>query len=129
MTSLIQTLKTTLQSFRALDDEIQELNKKVHNLRTERKHIEIKMAEILKNPELQQVEKLSLVEDGSIVKIQRPGWNKAWSISKKELKGLLDAYFDSSVSPNSIECFDFIVDSMKDKLVSTEFSFTRVKND
>jgi uncharacterized protein YdcH (DUF465 family) len=129
MTSLIQTLKTTLQSFRTLDDEIQELNKKIHNLRTERKHVEVKMAEILKNPELQQVEKLSLVEDGSIVKIQRPGWNKAWSISKKELKVLLDEYFDSSVSPNSIECFDFIVDSMKDKLVSTEFSFTRVKND
>ena len=129
MTSLIQTLKTTLQSFRALDDEIQELNKKVYNLRTERKHIEVKMAEILKNPELQQVEKLSLVEDGSVVKIQRPGWNKAWSISKKELKALLDTYFDSSENPDPTECFDFIVETMKDKLVSTEFNFTRVKND
>ena len=129
MSTLIQNLKSYLQSYRTLDDEIQELNKKVHSLRTERKDVELKMADILKNPELQQIEKLNLVEDGSVVKIQRPGWNKAWSISKKELKILLDSYFHTTNSPDPDECFGFIVESMNDKLISTEFSFTRVKND
>lgn len=129
MASLIQNLKSYLESYRSLDDELQELNRKVYALRTERKEVETKMAEILKTPELQQIEKLSLVEDGSTVKIQRPGWNKAWSISKKELKILLDAYFDSTNSPDPDECFGFIIESMTDKLVSTEFNFTRVKNE
>lgn len=129
MSSLIPTLKARLQSYRAIDDELQELNKKIYTLRSTRKEIESEMATILQHPELKEIEALNLVEDGSVVKIQRPGWNKAWGLSKKELKVMLDSYFDSTNVYDSTDCYDFIVNAMKPKLVSTEFSFTRVKND
>ena len=76
MSSLIPTLKARLQSYRAIDDELQELNKKIYTLRSTRKEIESEMATILQHPELKEIEALNLVEDGSVVKIQRPGWNK-----------------------------------------------------
>ena len=129
MSSLIPTLKARLQSYRAIDDELQELNKKIYTLRSTRKDIETEMANILKHPELSEIEALNLVEDGSIVKIQRPGWNKAWGLSKKELKTLLDSYFESRSLHGADDCYEFIVSAMKPKLVSSEFSFTRVKND
>ena len=129
MSSLIPTLKTRLQSYHEIDNEIQELNKKTHTLRSKRKEIETEMANILQHPELSGIEALNLVEDGSVVKIQRPGWNKAWTLSKKELKLLLDSYFDSRNVHEADTCFDYIVDAVKPKLVSTEFSFVRVKND
>ena len=86
-------------------------------------------AKILQSPELSHIEKIQLSEDNSVVKIQRPGWNKPWSISKKELKAMLEAYFNSTSTCSSDDCFDFIVNSSKERLVSTEFNFTRVKND
>lgn len=129
MSSLIPTLKARLQSYRAIDDELQELNKKIYTLRSTRKDIESEMANILQHPELSGIDALNLIEDGSVVKIQRPGWNKAWGLSKKELKAMLDSYFESRSVYDSTDCYEFIVSSMKPKLVSTEFNFTRVKND
>jgi hypothetical protein len=129
MSSLIDTLKTWLKSYAKIDDDIQTANKKVYDLRTERREVETNIAKILQSPELSHIEKIQLSEDNSVVKIQRPGWNKPWNISKKELKAMLEAYFNSTPTCTADECFEFIVNSSKERLVSTEFNFTRVKND
>ena len=129
MSSLIETLKSWLKSYAKIDDDIQAVNKKVHDLRNERRDVETNIAKILQSPELSHVEKIQLSEDNSVVKIQRPGWNKPWNISKKELKIMIDSYFKSASSPTADDCFEFIVNSSKERLVSTEFNFTRVKND
>ena len=129
MSSLIDTLKSWLKSYAKIDDDIQNANKKVYDLRTERRDVETNIAKILQSPELSHIEKIQLSEDNSVVKIQRPGWNKPWNISKKELKAILEAYFNSTSTCSSDDCFDFIVNSSKERLVSTEFNFTRVKNE
>lgn len=129
MSSIIDNLKSHLRSYSKLDDEIQVLNKQVYDLRNERKEIETHIATILTNPELSQIEKIQLSEDNSVLKIQRPGWTKPWSLSKKELKSCIDSYFQSGKPMNPDDLYSYIVESQKDKLSSNDFSFTRIKND
>lgn len=129
MSSIIDTLKAELRSYARIDDDLQGMNKKVYELRNARREVETTIATILQTPELAQIEKIQLSEDNSFVKIQRPGWNKPWSISKKDLNESIRSYFESTTTPCADDCYKFIIDSQKDKLSSKEFNFTRVKND
>ena len=129
MSSILDTLKSHIRSYTKIDDELQTINKKVYEMRNERREIESNIAQILQTPELSQIDKIQLSEDNSVLKIQRPGWNKPWSLSKKELKTTIDSYFQSTTHPTADGCYSFVLDSTKDKLVSTDFNFTRVKNE
>jgi hypothetical protein len=129
MSSILENLKNHLRSYSKIDNQLQDLNKQTYDLRTARRDIENHMASILSGPDFTQIDKIQLTEDNSFVKIQRPGWNKPWNVSKKELKTMLDAYFNSTSTCTADDCFNFIVNSSKERLVSTEFNFTRVKND
>lgn len=129
MSSILDTLKGHLRSYSKIDDDLQNLNKQVYDLRAERRNVETQLASILSSPEFAQIDKIQLSEDNSVVKIQRPGWNKPWSISKKDLSQSLSFYFASTTTPTADGCYAFILESQKDKLSSTEFNFTRLKND
>lgn len=129
MSSTLDNLKSHLRSYTKIDDDLQNLNKKVYDLRSERRNVESQMISILESPEFDKIDKIKLSEDNSFVKIQRPGWNKPWNISKKDLGKSVDSYFASTSNPTSEDCYRFIIDSQRDKLTSTDFSFTRVKND
>jgi hypothetical protein len=129
MSSILENLKSHLRCYTKIDDDLQSLNKQVYDLRSERRNIETQLASILTSSEFSQIDKIQLSEDNSVVKIQRPGWNKPWNISKKDLNQSIASYFASTKNPTADGCYEHIVQSQRDKLTATDFNFTRVKND
>jgi len=122
----INTLRQLTRNYAAYDNELRGLNNRVYELRDARKGIEQKMIEILKQDDFKNFDKLKNQEDGSVIRIQRPQtWNKPWSISQKELKTMLEGYFDSTKNSNSADCFSYIMTNKKANLVSDEFAITR----
>lgn len=115
-----------VRRYRTLDDRLKDLNKEVYKLREDRKIVELEMTDILKISQFATINKLEINDDKSVIKIQRPEmWSKPWSLSAKDLKYHLEAYFKTP-GPHSAEgAHKFIVDKRKGELVSTEFSFTR----
>jgi len=127
MEATLQSLKSFLQSYRALDEDLKKINAKAQELRRERKDVEVEMSAILSKPEFDQYNKLEIKEDGSLIKIQRPGtWTKGWSMSKNELMDGLNLYFEKHENTaNAEECFEFLVERQKPKMVANEFAFER----
>jgi hypothetical protein len=126
MDATLITLKSHLQSYRQLDEGIKELNAKSLELRRQRKEIENEMSVILEKPEFQQYDKLEIKEDGSLIKIQRPGmWTKGWSISKHELMDALNLYFKIDRDANAEDCYEFLLEHQKPKMTANEFAFER----
>jgi hypothetical protein len=126
MDATLITLKSHLQSYRKLDEDLKELNAKSLEVRRERKQIESEMSIILQKPEFQQYDKLEIKEDGSLIRIQRPGtWTKGWSMSKHELMDALNLYFKIDKDANAEDCYDFLVEHQKPKMISNEFAFER----
>lgn len=122
-------LKSYINTYRKLDDELKDINAKALDIRREKKTIEADMSLVLSQPEFQQYDKLESKEDSSIIKIQRPGgWTKGWTLSKSELMEGLDLYFSKNENRASAEgCYAFIVERQKPKMVATEFSFDRTR--
>jgi len=127
MEASLLTLKKHLHTYRKLDEDLKELNAKAQEIRRERKDVEAGMSSILSLPEFQQYDKLEIKEDGSMVKIQRPGtWTKGWTMSKSELMDGLDLYFSKHDGYASAEgCYEFLVERQKSKMVANEFAFDR----
>lgn len=122
----MEKLKSCIQTYRKLDDELKELNMKSQELRREKKTIEADMSLILAEPDFQQYDKLEIKDDNSIIKIQRPGgWTKGWTLSKSELLDGLKEYFMHTKDQNANDCYEFILERQKPKMVATEFSFDR----
>ena len=121
-------LVKTVRTFRDCDDKLKELNKQVQKLREEKKLAEEEMAQILQRKPFSELENLDLKD--SIVKIQRPEtWSKPWSLSKRDLETIINAYFHGVGSrAEGPACFEYIVETRKRDLISKEFSFTRVVN-
>ncbi len=127
MEQLKNELKSCLNQYRSLDDQLRQLNKLTHDLREKRKIVELEMSDILKTPEMSQVGVLKLENDNSSIKIQRPGtYYKPWSLSKKDLQNYIDHYFENAGQrANRKDCFDFIVQQQKQNSVESDFKFTR----
>jgi len=116
-----------VRNYRTLDDKIKELNKQIYKIREDKKFVENEMSDILNRSHFAGFSKLEIQDDGSYIKIQRPGsWNKPWSMSSRDLQTRLNEYFKQATSPSADECFKFIVENKKKELVSKEFAFTRV---
>lgn len=117
-----------VRKYRALDDELKELNSKTYKLREDRKIVELEMSDILKSTNYATIHKLEIKDDNSVIKIQRPDmWSKPWSLSVKDLKMYLDEYWAKPGPKNADDCLKYIVDERKKNLVATEFAFTRNK--
>lgn len=115
-------LVKAVRKYRAYDDELKELNAKVHKLRENKKFVENEMSDILRRTNFQNLHKLEIQDDGSYIKIQRPQtWSKPWSLSQKELKDLIGSY----TGPIS-DLFRWIVERKKQDMVAQEFSFKRI---
>ena len=126
MQDQVSKLRQLTSDYRAYDNELRELNTRVYDLREARKGVEILMVDILKQDAFKEYNKLKIEDDGSIIKIQRPQtWNKPWSISQKELKTLLEAYFDSTTNSNSTDCYNYILSTKKASLIADEFAISR----
>ncbi len=119
-------LKNCIKQYRQIDDEIRELNKQVYEKRDARKTVEQEIADIIRDPQFNSIKKIKLEEDGSTISFKRPNeWVKPWSLSQKELKELATQYFTVSSSFNAESLVKFIVDTRKQSLLATDFSFTR----
>ena len=119
-------LRELTKDYRKYDDELRALNSRVYELREVRKNVEVLMIDILKKDEFKTFNKLKINEDGSTIKIQRPQtWTKPWNISQKDLRGLIDAYFETAIKPNPTDCYNFILAQKKSSLIADEFCITR----
>ena len=126
MEAKVAALRQLTRNYATYDNELRGLNNRVYELRDARKGVEQQMVEILKDDEFKNFDKLKNQEDGSIIRIQRPQmWSKPWSISQKELKTMLETYFDSTTNSNSTDCFNYILTKKKTSLVADEFAITR----
>ena len=115
-------LVKAVRKYRAYDDELKELNAKVHKLRENKKFVENEMSDILRRANFQNLHKLEIQDDGSYIKIQRPQtWSKPWSLSQSELKDLIGSY----TGPIT-DLFRWIVERKKQTMVAQEFSFKRI---
>ena len=120
-------LKRCVKNYRDLDDEIRELNKQVYSKREDRKIVELEMSTLITLPQFEGIDKLKIDDDGSTIKIGRPGtYNKPWSLSKNELELLLVAYFQSTGNPRADECIQYIVEQRRRSLIGKEVDFSRV---
>jgi hypothetical protein len=123
----MEDLKSCIKQYREIDDELRELNKQVYERRDARKIVELEIADIIKAPEFSSIKKIKLEEDGSTISFKRPSeWTKPWSLSQKDLKDLTFQYFTSATHINADGLVKFIIDSKKQSLVATEFSFSRI---
>lgn len=126
-TEEIKDLKRCVKQYRELDDEIRELNKQVYAKREDRKIVEMEMTDLIKLPQFDQIDKLKIDDDGSIIKISRPGnYNKAWSLSKKELEILVTGYFDSTTKHTAKDCIQYVIEERRKALVGRDYDFSRV---
>lgn len=127
MEEAIGDLKRCVKQYREIDDKLRDLNREVYEKRESRKIIELELADLMKVEQFVNFKKLKIEEDGSTITVQRPNeWTKPWSLSKKDLKDLLERYFNSTNFPNAEKCLEFILEAQKTKLTSTEYSFTRI---
>jgi hypothetical protein len=119
-------LKSCIKQYREIDDELRELNRQVFKKRDDRKVVELEIADIIKDPKYNAIKKIKLEEDGSTISFKRPNeWVKPWSISQKDLKDLVGQYFTKGGQANPDELVKFIIETKKQTLVASEFSFTR----
>jgi hypothetical protein len=127
MEEAIRDLKRCVKQYREVDDKLRDLNREVYEKRESRKIIELELADLMKVDQFMNFKKLKIEEDGSTITVQRPNeWTKPWSLSKKDLKDLLERYFNSTNFPNAEKCLEFILEAQKTKLTSTEYSFNRI---
>ncbi len=123
----ISDLKRCVKQYRDIDNQIRELNKEVYSKREDRKIVEMEMSDLVKLEQFGGIDKLKIDDDGSTIKIGRPGtYSKPWSLSKKELEVLLKHYFAQDYPLNADSCFKFIVAERQKALVGKDFDFTRV---
>jgi hypothetical protein len=124
--SAIKELKECLKRYQQVDNELQEINQRVYQLRETRRCVEDELAQIVKLEEFVHINKLKLEDDGSTVQIIPPGANKSWGLSKKDLQTHLQAYFASSAKPTPQGCYDYIIAEQSRKLVTNDYSFNRI---
>ena len=119
-------LKSCIKQYREIDDEIRELNRQVFKKRDDRKVVELEIADIIRDPKYSAIKKIKLEEDGSTISFKRPNeWVKPWSLSQKDLKELVTQYFMKGGPANPDDLVKYIIETKKQTLVATEFSFTR----
>jgi hypothetical protein len=119
-------LKSCIKQYREIDDELRELNRQVFKKRDDRKVVELEIADIIKDPKYNASKKIKLEEDGSTISFKRPNeWVKPWSLSQKDLKDLATQYFTKNGHLNADDLVKFIIETKKQTLVASEFSFTR----
>ena len=119
-----QILRTEVEAFGIVDNQIKELNARLTAAREQRSLIKDRIAVILSAPQFVGYDKLSVNSDKSTIKIKRPmQWEKPWSLSRNSLLEYLRTYFQGDQRPTYRACYDFIV-NMNTKM-SNEFSLER----
>jgi len=123
----VQNLRTAVIRYKQTDDRVRDLNKQLYPLREERNIIALEITDILRQPAYAAYTKLDIREDGSSIKIKKPGtWNAAWHLSRSNLQHYLTQYFQSTGAPTADGCYRYINDVHQATLTQQTFSIERV---
>jgi hypothetical protein len=117
-------LRAAVAQYATIDDEIQELNKRLSALRERRSVKEIEIGELLRSPEFSTFNKLS--HGNSDIVVKRPNqWSNPWSLSKSAFLRYVSAYRAENIEP-SLEGFVYFLTTRYDatRLVD-RFALTR----
>lgn len=122
----MEQFKACVKRYLDADNLCKAANKNVRELAESRHNVETEMVQMItENSDLTKLNKVEL-SDNSYIKIDKPGWNRAWSLSKKDLREHLDSFFSTNRSIDSQSLYDYVVTEQSKKLVSTEFAINRL---
>jgi hypothetical protein len=118
--------KACVRRYLDADNLCKAANKNVRELGESRRIVEVEMVEMINgSSDLSKLNKVELA-DNSYIKIDKPGWNKSWSLSKKDLREHLDSFFSTNRNIGAESIYDFVVTEQSKKLVSTDFAINRL---
>ena len=122
----VNNLRRSVLEYRDIDNRVRDLNRQIGPLREQRKIIELQIVDVLRQPEFATYQKLDIREDGSSIRISRPGqWSGAWSLSKGRLNDLIGQYFASTAAPTADGCYEYCVRTQNILLRKNEFAIER----
>jgi len=122
----MSSFKNVLDQYCIIDNEINELNKKIYALREQRKFIENQMKDFMTLPEYSSHTRINR-PDGSHIIINKPNQHyKSVSFSKGNLQTDIMNYFQNNQQPDSVECIKYVFEKAKERAICTEYGFTRI---
>ena len=122
----VANLRAAVMRYKAVDDQLRDLNKQVNPLREQRKLIEAEMIDILRQPAYAAYTKLDIREDGSSIRIKKPDtWSAPWSLSKSKLLDYLRVHFRDTPQ-KATELYEYILNGQRESLRQNTFSIERV---
>jgi hypothetical protein len=113
----LKEVKTCVKKLVNTEKELAELNKLVYEKREKRSIIKDELAQVIKLPEFEQLDKMKVEEENVEIQIIKPGSQKPWNISKSDLKEYLK---------EQPELYNHILKEQSKKLVSQEYNFNVV---
>lgn len=128
---LVDGLREEVTQYKTIDDQLRALNGQIYPLREQRKLIEDRIVDIIRQPAFAAINELAISQDGSKIRIRKPQtWYAPWSLSKRSLHTYLDQYFSN---PNNIKssevCYNFIVRAVEATMRKDSYSIERVVPD
>jgi hypothetical protein len=104
----VEHLRNAVMRYKEIDDRVIALNRQITPLRDARAAVKDELLEIIRLPAFANYEKLDIREDGSSIKIRKPGWQAPWSLPKMRMNELIRHYFDTPAPHNANSCIAFI---------------------
>jgi len=122
----VTNLRQAVMRYKTIDDQIRELNKQAYSLREERNIAALEITDIIRQPAYAAYTKLDIPEDGSRIKIIKPGWTSEWSLSTTKLYQYIIQYFASTSAPSASDCYLYICDVNWKSLRKNEYLIERL---
>lgn len=125
--NVLKEVKSCVKKLVSIEKELSNLNKEVYEKREQRSLIKDELTQVIKLPEFSQLDKMKVEEENVEIQIIKPGSQKPWSLSKKDLREhLQNCLTHMGGHANAEELFGFIVKEQSKKLISQEYNFNVV---
>jgi hypothetical protein len=124
---LVAGLREEVTQYKTVDDQLRVLNGQIYPLREQRKLIEDRIIDIIRQPGFAAINELAISQDGSKIRIRKPQtWNASWSLSKNRLQELLTRYFATAGPLTAGGCYTFIYNTHQASLRQDKYAIERV---
>jgi len=122
----VQLLRDEVMQYKTADDAIIALNRQLGPLRETRNLVKDRIVAIINQPAFANISELAIAQDGSKIRIRRPGWNAPWSLPKMRMYDLIREYFNTAGPHNANSCIAFINQRQMATLRKETFDIERV---
>ena len=125
---LVVGLREEVIQYKTVDDQLRALNGQIYPLREQRKLIEDRIIDIIRQPGFAAINELAISQDGSKIRIRKPQtWSAPWSLSRRHLQEHLTQYFANPATIKSSEgCYRFIVRAVEETMRKNSYAIERV---